>query len=123
MSLDLPGDGDNARSDLHIEGVRIEGEIPGDDLLPHRIADLAVWVVEDSQQINVHLHERADLPSRELLRRKQWTPSDVPSGPAPDDLATGAVSSPGPAHATAVSQARARPKPEITRAECGTGSV
>ena len=25
-------------------------------------------------------HERAELPSRELLRRKEWTPSDVLTG-------------------------------------------
>jgi hypothetical protein len=41
LSLDLSGDGDDARSNLHTECVRIEGEFSGDDLLPHRIADLA----------------------------------------------------------------------------------
>jgi len=45
-ALDLSGDGDDARGNGHLERIRIERELPGDDLLRHFVADLPIRPVQ-----------------------------------------------------------------------------
>ena len=59
-ALHLAGDRHDGRFHGHIERVRVEREVPGDDFPDHLVADLAVSPVEDAQ----HVHPAHDPASR-----------------------------------------------------------
>jgi hypothetical protein len=63
---DLPGNGDDAGPDRHVECVRVQDKFPGNDLLDHLVTDLIVGPVEDAQ----HVHPAHD-PGQPALSRSK----------------------------------------------------